>query len=147
MQQKLKFYKATLLDEKKKAEEKKTEQDIEKLRLKAEISRASIQVTAYGGDANANSSSTATAQVTITIQQTIESIKSLPTNVLSDEDKEDLEDKLSAIELSSKRDDKQSTINKIGKVLKYITDKGVEVGIATLPYLGEIAKGIQTLQG
>lgn len=91
--------------------------------------------------ANANAS----AAVTIAISNTIELINQLPTNVLSDKGKEELEEKLSAIEVAKTSGNKEKLVGKVGNVLKYIADKGIEVGIAALPYLGEISKFIQTM--
>lgn len=67
-------------------------------------------------------------------------IQKLPEDVLSQEDKDELEEKLAAVEVARNGKDKEKLASKVVNVLKYITDKGVEVGIAVLPYLGEIPK-------
>ena len=57
----------------------------------------------------------------------------------------ELEEKLSAIEVARTSGNKEKIVGKVGNVLKYIADKGIEVGIAALPYLGEISKLIQNM--
>lgn len=90
---------------------------------------------------NISSNATATSNVTITIKQTIENISQIPDTILSQSEKEELEDKISALEVAKSNPAKLKS--KLPSVLKYIADKGVEVGIALLPYLGEIAKLIK----
>lgn len=80
------------------------------------------------------------------LDQTIENIHFIPETVLSKSDMDILEDKLSAFELILKKKDKAKLFDKLGRVIKFVADKGVEVGIAVLPYLGEIAKYIPVLK-
>lgn len=136
---------AKLLKEKLELKKNNDIYELEKLRLQAEISKASIQVTATGGNANANSTSNALSTVTVTLDQTVNTINEIPSDILSDEEKEELEEKLSALEVARNSGDKGKLSSKVGNVLKYIADKGIEVGIASLPYLGEISKLIQTM--
>ena len=90
-----------------------------------------------------NISNTNTANATInqniSIDNAIKSINELSNDILDKKSKEYLEEILLAIE-SLKDTDKEKTKGKIIKVLKYIADKGIEVCIAILPYLGEIAR-------
>lgn len=90
---------------------------------------------------NINNINTANATINqnISIDSTIKAINELPSDILDKKSKEYLENILLAIE-SLKNTDKEKAKEKIAKVLKYIVDKGVEVGIAILPYLGEIAR-------
>ena len=81
--------------------------------------------------------------VTVTIKQTLERINNLPDDILSKEDKESLEEKVASLELLTKSGDKEKASKKLGSILKYVADKGIEVGIALLPYLGEISKLLQ----
>ncbi len=124
----------------------KEEKELEKLRLQAEISRNSVTVNNTNNNQNHSEAiSSSTANVTITIEQVLDKIKNLPTEILSDTDKSDLEDKLNAIEIAKKSKDKKKLMDKIGSVLKYITDKSVVVAVAALPYLAEISKFIDTI--
>ena len=90
------------------------------------------------------SESHATATMSFSFTDTLQNIAGLPSNVLTPEEKEELEEKLLALEGARNNQDKARVGVKIGSVLKYIAEKGVEVAIATLPYLGEIAKLIST---
>ena len=90
-------------------------------------------------------SASSSAVVTVSISNTIELINKLPADVLSNKEKEELEEKLSAIEVARTSGNKEKIVGKVGNVLKYIADKGIEVGIAALPYLGEISKLIQNM--
>jgi hypothetical protein len=92
-----------------------------------------------------NSNANANATVTISISNTIELINQLPPNVLSDKEKEELEEKLSAIEVAKTSGNKEKLMGKVGNVLKYIADKSIEVGIVALPYLGEISEFIKSM--
>lgn len=121
-------------------EELKELNEIEKLRLQQSI----LNINNTTNNTNTNTA-TASSQVFFTIEQAMENIKSLPEHILSTEEKEILEGRLSALELSLNKKDKEALIDKLGKTIKYISDKGIEVGIAILPYLGEIAKYIPTL--
>lgn len=94
---------------------------------------------------NNNNNASASATVTISISNTIELINQLPPDVLSDQEKEELEEKLSAIEVAKTSGNKEKLIGKVNNVLKYIADKGIEVGIAALPYLGEISKFVKSM--
>lgn len=121
-------------------DERKAERELEKLRLQQSI------LTINNNNQNSSlSNSSATTTLTVSIDQTIENILKIPDEVLTPAEKEELEEKLSALEVAKNSKDKGKISSKIGSVLKYIADKGIEVGIATLPYLGEISKFIQTL--
>lgn len=50
---------------------------------------------------------------------------------------------MASLELLTKSGDKEKASKKLGSILKYVADKGIEVGIALLPYLGEISKLLQ----
>lgn len=72
--------------------------------------------------------------VNISIEQTLQAIERIPESILASEDKEILQGKLSSIEVTLKTD-KKSAWGKISSVLKWIADKGIEVGVAALPYI------------
>ena len=73
-----------------------------------------------------------TNTVTVTLEQTIKNINELPSSELSDEDKEILNGKLASISVES---NKKKRWEKVGNVLKWISEKGIEVGTAALPYI------------
>ena len=72
------------------------------------------------------------ATVVVTFEQTIHNIQKLPESVLSDEEKEMLSGKLASI---SAEKDKEKRWEKISSALKWIAEKGIQVGIAALPYI------------
>ena len=72
------------------------------------------------------------ATVVVTFEQTIHNIQELPESVLSDEEKEMLSGKLASI---SAEKDKEKRREKISSALKWIAEKGIQVGIAALPYI------------
>lgn len=113
--------------------EKQRSQELELARLKAQP----INVSQSNSQSNAQNQN---INVSITIDQVFEAIKQIPNEILPQENKDELEDKISAVEAAKNSKDKVKLSSKIGAVLKYIVDKGIEVGIAVLPYLGEIAK-------
>ncbi|CCY76454.1 hypothetical protein [Brachyspira aalborgi] len=86
-----------------------------------------------------NNTANASINQNITIKSTIEDINKIPENILDKETKEYLEEILYSIE-TLKEKNKDKAKEKVFKVLKYIIDKGFEVGIAILPYLGEVSK-------
>lgn len=70
--------------------------------------------------------------VVINLEQTIHSILQLPESVLSDDEKEILSGKIASI---SAVKDREKRWEKVSGVLKWIADKGIQVGIAALPYI------------
>ena len=72
------------------------------------------------------------ATVVVTFEQTIHNIQELPESVLSDEEKEMLSGKLASI---SAEKDKEKRWEKSSSALKWIAEKGIQAGIAALPYI------------
>lgn len=72
--------------------------------------------------------------VDVSLDQVITNINSLPASELSDEEKETLCGKIASI--SAERD-KQKRWEKTGNALKWIAEKGIQVGIAALPYIAK----------
>lgn len=70
--------------------------------------------------------------IKISFEQTITAIQEMPSDVLSDDEKDILCGKLIAIE---KAKDKKTKWEKVQGALKWIADKSIEVGIAALPYI------------
>lgn len=121
----------------------KREDDVRKDELEMLKLKQSILNINNTNNNQASSVATANASAIVTVTQAIESINNLPEDTYSKEDKEVLEEKIAALELLIKSGDKDKTSKKLGSILKYISDKGIEVGIALLPYLGEVSKIIQ----
>ena len=74
------------------------------------------------------------ATLGVTFEQVIHNIQQLPDSVLSDEEKEVLSGKIAAI---SAEKDKEKRWGKVCSALKWIAEKGIQVGIAALPYIAK----------
>lgn len=70
--------------------------------------------------------------VDITLDNTVANVNHLSSEVLSDEEKEILNGKLAGI---SAEKEKEKRWEKIGSALKWIAEKGIEVGTVALPYI------------
>ena len=68
----------------------------------------------------------------MSLEQTIRTINELPSTILSDQDKEILNGKIASLSIEN---DKQKRWEKVGNTLKWIAEKGIEVGTAALPYI------------
>lgn len=86
-----------------------------------------------------NNTANAIINQNINLETTLKSINKISNEILDEKDKKYLENILREID-KLKEQNKEKTKNKIFGALKYIIDKGIEVGIAILPYLGEVAK-------
>lgn len=73
-------------------------------------------------------------EVVITLDQVISNIQNLPETELSAEDKDILSGKIAAI---SSEKDKEKRWEKVSGTLKWIAEKGIQVGIAALPYIAK----------
>ena len=109
-------------------EDKKNKQKVEIARLK----QANINISA-----NANNSNT--INITIILNQAVESISQIPDNILTKEEKEELEDNLYQIDATVRHHKKEKAKEKIFNVSKFLADKGADALIAMLPYLGQMA--------
>lgn len=72
--------------------------------------------------------------VIINLEQVIHNIQELPESVLSSEEKEILSGKIASIYAEK---DKEKRWGKVCSALKWITEKGIQVGIAALPYIAK----------
>ena len=73
-------------------------------------------------------------EVVITLDHAINNIQSLPEAELSAEDKDILSGKIASI---SSEKDKENRWKKVSDTLKWIAEKGIQVGIAALPYIAK----------
>ena len=72
--------------------------------------------------------------VIVNLEQAIHNIQELPESELSSEDKEILSGKIASI---SAEKDKEKRWGKVCSALKWIAEKGIQVGIAALPYIAK----------
>lgn len=77
--------------------------------------------------------------VIINLEQAIHNIQELPESVLSSEEKEILSGKIASI---SAEKDKEKRWEKVSGALKWIAEKGIQVGIAALPYIAKALEAI-----
>lgn len=104
-----------------------------------ELQKSNVNI--HNNNYNENNNSLK-SDINITIENVLDNIKKLNEDILSNDEKEKLEEMISSIEVYKNSKDKSKVMDKIGKVLKYLGDKSVEVGIAILPYLGQISQMI-----
>lgn len=79
-----------------------------------------------GTNININNSSTAnnTVNVNITLEQIMKSILELPEQILSNEDKEEFEDKINALKEAVNSKDKEKISQKINRLIHFALEKG-----------------------
>ena len=73
--------------------------------------------------------------INITIDQAIEAIHRLPHDVLSNEDKEKLEDEMRILDSLKNSDKKGKIWDRAKTVLAFLADKGADAMIAAAPYI------------
>lgn len=115
-------------------EEQKRKDELELARLK----QGHISVSATANNSNE-------IKINVTLEQALECISKIPDEVMSQEEKDDLEDKLSGIDNAVKTGKKEKAKEKIFAVLKFLMDKGADALIAMLPYLAQMAGLIQNI--
>ncbi len=76
---------------------------------------------------NGVSSAKAIVDVNITLDQVINNINELPNDILSKEEKDDLDDKLRALESVVNSGDKEKIKNKLAKIFDFALEKGPAV--------------------
>lgn len=109
-------------------EEQKRKEELEIARL----NQANIQL-------NNSSSSISTNTITISIAQVMDCINEISDEVMSRDEKDELEDKISGIDAAIKSEKNDKAKEKILSVIKFLADKGADALIAMLPYLGQMA--------
>lgn len=119
--------------------ETKELRELEKLKL-----QSSISVTN-----NNNSSSTATSSsnttISISLSNAIEHLNELPDSIISKEDKEALEDKLSALQIAIDGKNNEKAKSKLSAIMQYLGDKTVETAITVLPYMGTVSQYLASI--
>lgn len=111
--------------------------ELEEQKRKDELELARLKQGNINVSANANNSNN--ININITLDQAIENINQIPDDIMTKDEKEDLEDKLSGIDAAVRSGKKEKVKEKICGVLKFLADKGADALIVMLPYLGQIA--------
>lgn len=109
-------------------EEQKRKDELEIARLR----QGNISISSSSNNSNS-------INVQISLEQAISTIDKIPDEIMTKEEKENLEDKLSGIDATIRSGKKEKAKEKICGVLKFLADKGVDALIAMLPYLGQMA--------
>lgn len=129
---KLKYKRATIIDENKAMEEHE-QREIEKLRLQLELAKESSAVHNHNIN-NVENKNIINNTMNISFEdarKTINDMSSLPENEI-----EEIQNKINAIEeIVNSKDSKSKKWSKAKEIVKWIADKGVDVGIALLPLL------------
>lgn len=122
--------------------------DLEVCKRKDELELARLgQSNIHLNNTSTNTvSNTNSINIHISIEQAIELMNQIPDEVISQEEKNDLEDKLSGIEQAVKTGKKDRAKDKIVGVLKFLADKGADALIVMLPYLGQMAGLLNSVQ-
>lgn len=89
-----------------------------------------------------NNNSNANINISVSLVSTLERLQALPSSIMNDKEKEELEDKLTVLQAALDKGDAGKVKSKLTNILKYIGDKCIDVGITLLPYLGTIANSI-----
>jgi hypothetical protein len=129
---KLKYKRATIIDENKAMEEHE-QREIEKLRLQVELAKESSAVHNHNIN-NVENKNIINNTMNISFEdarKTINDMSSLPENEI-----EEIQNKINAIEeIVNSKDSKSKKWSKAKEIVKWIADKGVDVGITLLPLL------------
>lgn len=129
---KLKYKRATIIDENKATEEHE-QREIEKLRLQVELAKESSAVHNHNIN-NVENKNIINNTMNISFEdarKTINDMSSLPEN-----ETEEIQNKINAIEeIVNSKDSKSKKWSKAKEIVKWIADKGVDVGITLLPLL------------
>ena len=131
---KLEYNKAVLVDEdekrKQKAKSEQEQRELEKLRLQVELKRNNITINNANTNENYNN-----IEVSFnTARDRINSMTSLP-----NEEIEEIQKRINELEeIVNSKDSKSKKWSKAKEIIKWIADKGVDVGIALLPLILKI---------
>lgn len=127
--------------------------DIKFLKAKLENYRSDIKRTpvgvnkgnTYNISATSTSTSTVNNEIKITFEQTIENINKLSPSILSDDEKQELEDKLASLRVVADSKDKDKIGKKLLSVLKFAITKGPETFIAISNFINFITNDVAPL--
>lgn len=129
---KLKYKRATIIDENKATEEHE-QREIEKLRLQLELAKESSPIHNHNIN-NVENKNIINNTMNISFEdarKTVNDMSSLPENEI-----EEIQNKINAIEeIVNSKDSKSKKWSKAKEIVKWIADKGVDVGITLLPLL------------
>lgn len=134
---KLEYNKAVLIDEngkdKQRAKSEQEQRELEKLRLQVELKKTGITITNTNNNTNENNN-----YVSVTFESVRDKVNNMTS--LPDEDIEEIQKRIGEIEeIVNSKETKSKKWSKAKEIIKWIADKGVDVGIALLPLILKIA--------
>lgn len=135
LKSKLEYDKAVLNDEsekkKQQAETEREQREIEKLRLQVELRKGNITINNTNTNENHNS-------FDMSFNMARETINSM--TALTNEEIEEIQKRINELEeIVSSKDSKSKKWSKAKEIIKWIADKGVDIGIALLPLVLKIS--------
>ena len=111
--------------------------------LELGLSKGAVKRAGQTKNINQSNTNSATASSNISFEQVVKNISEINDSILSEEEKELLQGKLLSIEkLKSSGEDKNKLWEKAKSVIGWILDKGVDVAIASLPYIMQVLQNI-----
>ena len=130
---KLEYNKAVLIDKnekvKQRAKSEQEQRELEKLRLQVELKKTDITIN------NTNENNNYVSVTFESVRDKVNNMTSLP-----DEDIEEIQKRIGEIEeIVNSKETKSKKWSKAKEIIKWIADKGVDVGIALLPLILKIA--------
>ena len=132
---KLKYKRATIIDENKTTEEHE-QREIERLRLQVELAKESSAVHNHNIK-NVENKNIINNTMNISFEDARKTINDMSS--LSENEIEEIQSKINALEeIVNSKESKSKKWSKAKDIIKWVADKGVDVGIALLPLILKI---------
>lgn len=127
--------------------------NIKLLKAKLEHYRSNLKRTPIGKvnaknttlNINNFSSTSINNEISITLEQTMKNINDIPSNILTDDEKQELEDKLASLQLAVNSKNKEKIGTKLLNVLKFVVNKGPETYIAIADFINFLTNKVAPL--
>ena len=107
------------------------------------MEKASTKNTTF--NINNSSSTSINNEISITLEQTMKNINDIPSNILTDDEKQELEDKLESLQLAVNSKNKEKIGTKLLNVLKFVINKGPETYIAIADFINFLTNKVAPL--
>ena len=107
------------------------------------MEKASTKNTTF--NINNSSSTSINNEISITLEQTMKNINDIPSNILTDDEKQELEDKLASLQLAVNSKNKEKIGTKLLNVLKFVINKGPETYIAIADFINFLTSKVAPL--
>ncbi len=94
---------------------------------------------------NNSSSTNINNEISITLDQTLKNINGIPSDILTDDEKQELEDKLASLQVAVSSKNKEKIGTKLLNVLKFVVNKGPETYIAISDFINFLMNEVAPL--